>query len=98
MTPNCPYCNVKHPNGSRWHIPLTIEEGIIIQNNHLREWKDILKPSLYKTVERVVTEENSEAGCGHDICRGNSIDEIVANLRLAMKQGNHKRTVKPKDN
>lgn len=59
----------------------TIQNGIDIQTEQLNKWKALLKPKVYNQVQKLVTKNNDKATTGYDICRGDSITEIILNLR-----------------
>lgn len=69
----------------------TYEDALIIQAQHLREWKRVLKPSIYKLVEAEVLESNAAAQAdatvrdskrGYLVTRGQGIENIVHSHRI----------------
>jgi hypothetical protein len=58
---------------------LSIEEGIQIQNEHLQEWKIILKENVYEELVKWATSTNGEAKTGYDIRRGSKLDNWIGN-------------------
>jgi hypothetical protein len=58
---------------------LTVEDGIFIQDEHLSEWKRVLKDDAYQTLEVLVKKYNKDAKTGYDVVRGTRIHEILLN-------------------
>lgn len=63
--------------------PLTVEEGIKIQDEHLALWKKVLTPEAFDTLCKEAKVDNICAHTGYDICRGTYLDEIVHNIARA---------------
>ena len=58
---------------------LSVEAGIKIQTEQLKEWKSVLKKSVYKDLKLWATSKNHEANDGFGICRGSDLDNYVNN-------------------
>lgn len=65
---------------------LTVEKGIEIQRQHLNDWKEILKPHVYKWLEAKAVENNHLAKSGYDIARGCTLDSYVGNYLYYTKK------------
>lgn len=57
----------------------TVEAGILVQTQHLMEWKQLLKPKVYKALEKWALKFNHKATNGYQITRGSSLNNFVAN-------------------
>ena len=55
----------------------TVEQGIKVQRAHLNEWKAILTPEAYTTLEEYATRNNAAAKNGYDICRGEALRDFI---------------------
>lgn len=60
-------------------IKLTIDEGIKIQEQHLKEWRSVLSADAYHKLCIMARENNKTATSGYDILRGNDLDIIIHN-------------------
>jgi hypothetical protein len=58
---------------------LTIDEGIMIQQIHLKEWRSVLSADAYHRLVTLATRDNNTATSGYDIVRGQMLDEIIHN-------------------
>ena len=61
---------------------MTVEQGIKIQQEHLQQWKTVLKPEVYDKLEKWATLTNNEARTGYEIRRGTDLSNYVQNLSL----------------
>jgi hypothetical protein len=61
---------------------LSVEQGIQIQNEHLQEWKIILKENVYEELVKWATSTNGEAKTGYDIRRGSKLDNWIGNYSI----------------
>jgi hypothetical protein len=61
---------------------MTVEGGIQIQQEHLQQWKTVLKPEVYDKLEKWATLTNNEARTGYEIRRGTDLSNYVQNLSL----------------
>ena len=61
---------------------MTVEKGIQIQQEHLQQWKTLLKPEVYDKLEKWATLTNNEARTGYEIRRGTDLSNYVQNLSL----------------
>ena len=60
----------------------TVEEGIMIQNEQLAQWKTVLIDEVYAALEEYATRNNHKAKCGYDICRGSDMSSYIGNYML----------------
>lgn len=67
----CPYCH----NG----IPLTVRQGIVLQETHLALWRARLNAECYLALEAHAKTSHADAHCGHQISRGDTLTEFVLN-------------------
>jgi hypothetical protein len=58
---------------------MTIAKGIQIQQQHLSEWKRVLKEEVYRELALWTMEKNLEANTGYDIRRGSDLSAWVQN-------------------
>ena len=58
---------------------LTVNEGIYIQQQHLKEWRSVLSADAYYKLVKIATANNHTATSGYDIVRGQMLDEIIHN-------------------
>ena len=58
---------------------LSVEKGIQIQQQHLSEWKIVLKEDVYMKLAIWAIEWNGEAKTGYDIRRGSKLDNWIGN-------------------
>jgi hypothetical protein len=56
---------------------LSVERGIQIQNEHLAQWKKVLKENVYNELVEWATSTNGEAKTGYDIRRGQYLSSWV---------------------
>jgi hypothetical protein len=61
---------------------MTIEKGIQIQQQHLSEWKRVLKEDVYEKLALWTMETNLEANTGYDIRRGSDLSAWVQNYSI----------------
>jgi hypothetical protein len=61
---------------------MTVEGGIQIQQEHLQQWKTVLKPEVYDKLEKWATLTNNKARTGYEIRRGTDLSNYVQNLSL----------------
>ena len=61
---------------------MTVEKGIQIQQEHLQQWKTVLKPEVYDKLEKWALLTNNEARTGYEIRRGTDLSNYVQNLSL----------------
>jgi hypothetical protein len=61
---------------------MTIEKGIQIQQQHLSEWKRVLKEDVYEKLALWTMETNLEAKTGYDIRRGVESDNWIGNYSI----------------
>ena len=59
---------------------MTVEGGIQIQQEHLQQWKTVLKPEVYDKLEKWATLTNNEARTGYEIRRGSDLSNYVQNI------------------
>ena len=68
----------------------TIEKGIEVQDEQLSEWKQVLKPRMWKRLETHVKSTNHLAKTGYDIVRGTSMYEYIVNNLIVTQPFNLK--------
>jgi len=56
------------------------QEGLAIQTTDLTRWASVLTPEAFLKVFQEATQDNAKATTGYDICRGDSITQIVLRL------------------
>ena len=61
---------------------MTIEKGIQIQQQHLSEWKHVLKEDVYEKLALWTMEKNLEAKTGNDIRWGYDLISWVQNYSI----------------
>jgi hypothetical protein len=61
---------------------MTIAKGIQIQQQHLSEWKRVLKKNVYRELALWTMENNLEAKTGYDIRRGSDLSTWVRNYSM----------------
>ena len=61
---------------------MTIAKGIQIQQQHLSEWKRVLKEDVYEKLALWTMEKNLEANTGYDIRRGSDLSAWVQNYSI----------------
>jgi hypothetical protein len=59
-----------------------IDDAIEIQREHLDQWKTILKPEVYESLEEYALRENHLAKRHQDIKRGTNLDNYIGNYML----------------
>lgn len=57
----------------------TVADGITIQDEHLANWKRLLKQSVYIDLEVWARKDNHLAEDGYGIARGVSLDNFIGN-------------------
>jgi hypothetical protein len=57
----------------------TVELGIEVQTRQLKQWKKLLKKSVFEDLKIWATSTNSEAIDGTYIRRGNDLDNYIGN-------------------
>ena len=65
---------------------MTVEQGIKIQQEHLQQWKTVLKPEVYDKLEKWALLTNNEARTGYEIRRGTDLSNYVQNLSLFINE------------
>ena len=53
--------------------------AIEIQQEHLADWEAVLKPEIFSKLKALVEKDNSTINDPYEICRGDTIYEIVTN-------------------
>ena len=61
---------------------MTVAKGIQIQQQHLSEWKRVLKEDVYEKLALWTMETNLEANTGYDIRRGSDLSAWVQNYSI----------------
>jgi hypothetical protein len=61
---------------------LSVAKGIQIQQQHLSEWKIVLKEDVYEKLALWTMEKNLEANTGYDIRRGSDLSAWVQNYSI----------------
>jgi hypothetical protein len=61
---------------------LSVAKGIQIQQQHLSEWKTVLKEEVYNKLVEWATSTNGEANTGYDIRRGSNLSGWVQNYSI----------------
>jgi hypothetical protein len=61
---------------------LSVAKGIEIQQQHLSEWKRVLKKNVYRELALWTMEKNLEAKSGYDIRRGSDLSTWVRNYSM----------------
>jgi hypothetical protein len=61
---------------------LSVTKGIEIQQQHLSEWKRVLKKNVYRELALWTMEKNLEAKSGYDIRRGSDLSTWVRNYSM----------------
>lgn len=59
----------------------SVADAIEIQKEHLAQWKELLKPKVYKDLEKWATAKNHLKKTGYDVMRGSSLDNYIANYK-----------------
>lgn len=57
-------------------LNFTKEDGISIQNQHLKEFRSVMSALAFDMLKKLVTANNDNAFDGFDIVRGDQIDRI----------------------
>lgn len=61
----------------------SIEKAIAIQQEQLKNWSKVLKPTVYKELKRLIdaktVRELPNYKSGYDVLRGTRIDEAIVN-------------------
>ena len=57
----------------------TREDILKIQQQHLNEWKQLLKPEIYSALEKWAIEKNDQKTNMYDIVRGSKLTDFVVN-------------------
>jgi len=65
---------------------LSVTKGIEIQQQHLSEWKRVLKKNVYRELALWTMEKNLEAKTGYDIRRGSDLSTWVRNYSFRQSQ------------
>ena len=65
---------------------LSVTKGIEIQQQHLSEWKRVLKEDVYRELALWTMEKNLEAKTGYDIRRGSDLSTWVRNYSFRQSQ------------
>lgn len=66
----------------------TVQNGIEIQTEQLKNWIKVLKPDVYKKLKDWATKNNKSTNTGDDITRGQILDTFVhALMRNPKAQG-----------
>jgi hypothetical protein len=60
----------------------TLEKSLSIQQQHLNEWKTVLKPEIYEQVEEIVKKRNVGITNPYLVCRGSDISNIISNIAM----------------
>jgi hypothetical protein len=63
---------------------LSVAKGIEIQQQHLAEWKRVLKEDVYGELALWTMENNLEAKTGYDIRRGSTLSTWVRNYSIGL--------------
>ena len=68
----------------------TRADGLKVQASQLKEWKSVLKPTVYKALEAAVMAANTKltGDNGYDVCRGTDLNNWVGNYMCGHR--NHK--------
>lgn len=64
-----------------FRTPLTVADGIKIQQEHLDGWKRVLKPEVCEQLEVQLVLQAGTARCGHEVMRGTDIDSLLVRIR-----------------
>ena len=59
----------------------SVARGLEMQKNDLRQWRIVLRPTIYARLESLVEANNVELQSGYDVCRGSEIDQIVHTMK-----------------
>lgn len=73
-----------NPIISRSTDTLSIQGGICIQQQHLAEWSRVLTAEAFAYLFREATKDNHKARDGYDICRGDSLLQIIYKFKNKM--------------
>lgn len=73
-----------NPNTSRHNDTFSIASGICIQQQRLAEWSRVLTAEAFAYLFREATKDNHKARDGYDICRGDSLQQIINNFMNKM--------------
>jgi hypothetical protein len=65
----------------------SVEQGIEVQTNQLKDWKQLLKDEVYKALELYAKKDNHKAIDGYDIRRGVDLSNFVGNYLYHKRQG-----------
>jgi hypothetical protein len=69
-------------NTNNMKTGLTLEQSIQIQDQHLLEWGNVLKPDVHEKLVRIVKNRNKGVTNPYQISRGGDINNIVQNLSM----------------
>jgi hypothetical protein len=66
----------------------TFEAAFALQKDHMAEWELVLKPEIAAEVNKRIGDRNA-AGYNdpYEVCRGDSITQIVYNVRQDLQYG-----------
>lgn len=59
----------------------SVADGIRIQQQHLEQWKLLLKPDVYANLVLYAERDNGKARDGYDICRGTDLNNYLLNYK-----------------
>lgn len=57
----------------------TLEQGLKIQSEQLKEWEKIMKPEVYEKLKIYIDASNTTATTGNQVLRGYSIQNWISN-------------------
>jgi hypothetical protein len=68
-----------HRTQAQRDLNFTKEQGLDIQQQHLKEFKSVMSAPAFEKLEQLVTATNKDAVDGFDVVRGNEINSILHN-------------------
>jgi hypothetical protein len=60
----------------------TLDKALGFQEQHLNEWKTVLKPEIYEQVEEIVKKRNVGITNPYLVCWGSDISNIISNIAI----------------
>ena len=57
----------------------TLEQGLKIQEDQLKQWQKIMKPEVYDKLKVYIVASNKTAKTGNDVLRGYTIQNWISN-------------------
>jgi len=71
--------NTTYRTQAQRDLNFTKEQGLDIQQQHLKEFKSVMSALAFEKLEQLVTATNKDAVDGFDVVRGSEINSILHN-------------------